>query len=66
MVKDSLKADKTETIKLYTIKDISEMLRVTPRTVRNYIQTGKLKGTKIGGGWRVRAEDFQNFTGFSV
>jgi excisionase family DNA binding protein len=55
-----------ETLKLYRIKDISEMLRVTPRTVINYIQTGKLKGTKIGGGWRIKAEDFQYFTGLSA
>ena len=54
-----------ETIKLYKLKDISEILRVTPRTVINYIQSGKLKGTKIGGGWRVKDEDFQSFAGFS-
>ena len=53
-----------ETIKLYKPKDIAEILRVSQRTVINYIQSGKLKGTKIGGGWRVKAEDFQSFAGF--
>ena len=55
-----------ETLKLYRVKDISDVLKVSPRTVIRYIQSGKLPGAKIGGGWRVKAEDFQRFTGFST
>ena len=34
--------------KLYTVKEAAEILRITPRTVRHYLNIGKLKRTKLG------------------
>jgi len=46
-----------------TPKQISEILQVTEETVRDWLQTGKLPGTKVGGWlWRVKREDFEAFT----
>jgi excisionase family DNA binding protein len=38
---------------LYTIEEISEILKVTPRTIYNYIKNKNLKAVKIGKYWRV-------------
>lgn len=35
-------------IKLYTVEDVSEILKVTPRTVYTFIKNGDLKAIKIG------------------
>jgi excisionase family DNA binding protein len=47
--------------KLYTIEEISEILKVTPRTIYNYIKSGNLKAVKIGKYWRVTDSALQEF-----
>lgn len=48
-------------IKVYTLKEVSEVLKVTERTLLTYIKEGKLKANKIGGKWIVSQENLQNF-----
>jgi excisionase family DNA binding protein len=48
--------------KMYTIKEVSETLQVTPRTVYSYIKDKKLKAVKIGKYWRVKRDELQSFT----
>lgn len=50
-----------EGFKLYTIDEIAEILKVTQRTVYNYIKSESLKAIKIGKYWRVRHEDLALF-----
>ena len=45
--------------KLYTIEEISGILKVTQRTIYNYIKGGQLKAIKIGKYWRIKHGDFQ-------
>lgn len=47
--------------KLYTIEEITEILKVTQRTVYNYIKAGQLKAIKIGKYWRIKHTDLQIF-----
>jgi len=47
--------------KLYTIEEITDILKVTQRTLYNYIKSGALKAVKIGKYWRVKHTDLQNF-----
>ncbi len=47
--------------KLYTIEEITEILKVTQRTVYNYIKAGQLKAIKIGKYWRIKHTDLQVF-----
>lgn len=48
-------------IKLYTLKEVEAILKVTQRTLYNYIKSGKLKAIKLGKEWRVREEDLNDF-----
>ena len=45
--------------KLYTVEEIAELAAVTPRTIRNYLKTGRLAGRKIGGQWRFSQSEVQ-------
>lgn len=47
-------------IKLYTLKEIAEILKVTERTLLAYIKEGRLKAYKIGGKWMVTHENLLN------
>lgn len=46
--------------KLFTIEEIAEILRVHTRTVTRYIESGRLKASKIGV-WRIRQSDLNAF-----
>lgn len=40
-------------MKLYTVKEVQELLGVGQRTMYNYLESGKLKAIKIGKYWRI-------------
>lgn len=46
---------------LYTVKEVAIILKVTYRTVWNYIKAGKLKAGKIGREWKVAETDLREF-----
>ena len=50
-----------EEIKVYTLKEVQEILKVTQRTIYTYISGGKLKAVKMGKYWRVRHQDLEAF-----
>lgn len=43
-------------IKIYTVPELAKLLKMTPQTVRAYLKSGKIKGTKAGAKW-VASED---------
>jgi excisionase family DNA binding protein len=47
--------------KLLTIREAAEVLRLNPRTVREYVQSGEIEGRIIGGRWRFRRADLDAF-----
>jgi putative molybdopterin biosynthesis protein len=51
----------TEELKVYTLDEVQAIVKVTQRTLYNYIKAGTLKATKIGKYWRVRHNDLQEF-----
>ena len=53
--------EKQEQIKVYNLKEISELLKVSQRTLLDYIKDKKLKATKIGGKWIVSHANLTNF-----
>ncbi len=46
--------------KLLTLKEVAEILRVSERSVTRYIESGRLKASKIGQ-WRISEKDLQKF-----
>jgi len=46
--------------KLFTIEEVAKILRVSTRSVTRYIETGKLKASKIGV-WRIKEVDLNAF-----
>lgn len=48
-------------IKVYTIDEVANILKVTSRTVYNYVRAGELKAVKLGKYWRISEESLQAF-----
>ncbi|MCF7741143.1 MAG: helix-turn-helix domain-containing protein [Candidatus Marinimicrobia bacterium] len=54
-------------MKFYTKKEVADILRVSRKTVENYINAGKLKARKIGGSEKkagkvlINKKDLQDF-----
>ena len=46
---------------LYTIEQSASKLAHSPRTVREWLRIGKLRGVKTGREWRIREADIQDF-----
>jgi excisionase family DNA binding protein len=47
--------------RLLTLKEAAEVLRLSPRTVRGYLQRGEIEGRLVGGRWRFRRADLDAF-----
>ncbi|HHY11713.1 MAG TPA: helix-turn-helix domain-containing protein [Firmicutes bacterium] len=47
-------------MRLFTVSEASQILRVTPKSVRDFINSGQLKASKIGT-WRIKADDLLEF-----
>mgnify|MGYP001099184755 CR=1 FL=1 len=45
----------------YTVDQISDMLKIHPKTIQRYIREGKLRATKIGKSWRITGHDLSVF-----
>jgi excisionase family DNA binding protein len=47
--------------RLLTLREAAEVLRLNPRTVREYVSRGEIEGRIIGGRWRFRRVDLDAF-----
>ena len=43
--------------KMYKVKEIAEIFRFTPRTIRSFIKRGYLRAAKSGGRYRITQEE---------
>lgn len=48
--------------KLYTPEEVADALRVTRRSVYEWLKSGRLRGLRAGNRWRIRGEDVDAFT----
>ena len=46
---------------LLTLREAAEVLRLSTRTVREYVQRGEIEGRIIGGRWRFLRADLDAF-----
>lgn len=51
------------TEQLYSVREVAQRLGVHERTVRNYLRSGALHGTRIGKQYRIPAAALQAFAG---
>ena len=49
-------------IKVYTLDEVADILKVSRRTLYTWISAGKLKAVKIGKYWRVSEQALREFT----
>jgi len=47
--------------RLLTLREAADVLRLSTRTVREYVQRGEIEGRIIGGRWRFRRVDLDAF-----
>ena len=52
---------KLDAIRLYTLTELEPIIGVTHRTLQTYIKSGRLKGVKIGGKWKISEETLKKF-----
>lgn len=50
-----------ESLKIYDVKQLSEMLNIQERTVRKLFNEGVLKGKKLGRKWYITAEALKEY-----
>lgn len=50
-----------EELKIYTLDEVKDILKVSQRTLYTYIKSGQLNATKIGKYWRVKHTDMADF-----
>ncbi len=57
------KADAAPAIgdRLLTLREAADVLRLSTRTMREYVQRGEIEGRIIGGRWRFRRADLDSF-----
>jgi excisionase family DNA binding protein len=48
-------------IKLYSVKEVAELLGVQPQSVQRYVNQGRLKAQVIGGAKYVSEENLKSF-----
>lgn len=48
-------------LKVYTLEEVCDILKVTKRTVYSYIKAAKLHAVKMGKYWRVSEENLKAF-----
>lgn len=53
--------ENTENTKVYTPREVAEILNVSVFTVQELLRSGRLKGFKITSRWRVKPEDLDDF-----
>lgn len=48
-------------VEIYNIKQVAAILKVSHRSINNYIKQERLKGQKIGGKWMFTREAIEDF-----
>jgi excisionase family DNA binding protein len=47
--------------RLYSVSEVAQRLGMSPYTIMTWIKAGRLKASRIGRFWRIRARDLERF-----
>lgn len=53
--------DIPDSMKLYTLQEAADILKVNIRSIHRYKKDGRLEAKKIGGQWRITKEAIERF-----
>lgn len=45
--------------KLLTVSEAAQLLRLKPKTIRLWLETGRLRGFKVGRQWRIPVSELE-------
>lgn len=48
---------------LYTVEQAAIYLKVSTKTIRRLIKSGKIIASKVGGRWRIKNSDIEEYLG---
>ena len=48
-------------MKLYSVKEVADILDMNPETIKRYIHREELKAYKVGREWRIKVSDLEKF-----
>lgn len=48
-------------MKLYSVKEVADILDMNPETIKRYIHREELKAYKVGREWRIKESDLEEF-----
>ena len=51
----------TESVKVYSVKEVAQILQTTRQQVRKMIQNEELAAVKVGREWRIPSERLEEF-----
>ncbi len=51
-----------KSIKMYTVREVMNLLKCSRPSVYNYLRSGELKAVKIGSCWKISEKNLQDFT----
>lgn len=60
MKKNTVRKDLTDSFVLYNSAEVMEILQISRTTLHNYIKSGKIAGSKVGGIWRFSKDDIMS------
>lgn len=49
-------------LETYTVEEVAKALKFHPYTIRRLIREGKIPAFKVGGQWRFRKDEIDNWT----
>ena len=52
---------KLDSIKVYTIQEVADILKLSRQTIYNYVNQNKIKATKIGKEYRIEKAALESF-----
>lgn len=48
-------------VKAYTTEEVQDILKITKRTLYNYIKNNQIKAIKLGRSWRITEDALKDF-----
>jgi len=46
---------------MFTVEQVATQLNLSVNTIRRYVKSGKIRGSKLGKSWRISAEQIKDF-----